>query len=164
MNGVLDEQTSGNQWDFRSRTMLHESLHPDFSPTPNAKVQLFVIDDWEQQMAAHDGDFAATLKTLQQFFIFTNPEDVENFLRSHRSLVPILLDAAPHFRQSFAQAPLALDIMNDEGAPRTIYALALWRGNRADAKAALNTFDDQFWLDNLRKAAGRIVFDYELLK
>ena len=37
MNGVLDKQTSGNQWDAYPHMMLHESLQPDFSPTPNAR-------------------------------------------------------------------------------------------------------------------------------
>jgi hypothetical protein len=53
--------------------------------------------------------------------------------------------------------------MSEDGPPTAIYALALWRGERKLARLALQRFDETWWLNNLKKAGGRIVFDYELV-
>src|SRR5271163_1797130 len=160
MNGILDKQTSDNDWQPPVRAMLHERLQSDFSPTPSRqKAQDLVIDELERQMSEHNAEFAGMLDRLKHLFIFTNAEAVENFLRSYRALAPILIDAEPFFREAFNKTPLALDVMNEEGAARTIYALALWRGEREKARAALRTFDEKWWLDNMRKTSGKIVFD-----
>jgi hypothetical protein len=164
MNGDLDKQTSGNDWGSNRSTMLHERLQHAISAIPAPKAQQFVIDDLERQMADHDDEFREMLGVLRHTFVFTNQLQVESFLRSNRALPAILVEAAPHFSAVFPDVPLALDIMTEEGAPRTIYALALWRGDRTKAKQALKGFDEKWWLDNARKAAGKIVFDYELLK
>lgn len=163
MNGSLDSQTSGNHWDAPARVMLHDTLQRAIPQMADQRVQQLVIDDLERQMADHEADFARVLAELQKLFVFTDQEEIASFLRSNRSLAAILVDSAPPFAEAFPGTPIALDIMTEEGASRTIYALALWHGDRASARKALNDFDERWWLANMRKAAGRLVFDYELM-
>jgi hypothetical protein len=137
MNGVLDEQTSGNDWGANRSAMLHEGLQRASWAVPAPNVQQFEIDDLERQMSEQDDEFGKMLGILRHTFVFTNQSDVECFLRANRALPAILLEAGSYFCAAFPDVPLALDIMTDEGAPHTIYALALWRGDRAKAKQAL---------------------------
>jgi hypothetical protein len=143
--------------------MLHDTLQRVVPQIADQRTQQLVIDDLERQMADHEVDFARVLTELQKLFVFIDQEEIAGFLRSNRSLATILADSAPSLTEAFPGTPLALDMMIEEGAPRTIYALALWHGDRASARKALNDFDERWWLANMRKAAGRVVFDYELM-
>jgi hypothetical protein len=163
MNGALDSQVSGNQWEHVPLRMLHDVLRQTNPMAVAQKDQQLFIEDLERQMADHDADFAEIITILKRLFVFTEQEEVEAFLRSNRVLTTILIDSATPFAEAFPKTPIALDVMTEEGAPRTIYALALWHGERSTAKQALNAFDERWWLANMRKAAGRIVFDYELM-
>ncbi len=163
MNGSIDSQTSDNHWDASVRTMLHNTLQEAVPQVADQRTQQLFIDDLERQMADHEADFARVLAQLQKFFVFVDQEEIANFLRSNRPLATILLDSVPAFAEAFHGSPIALDVMTEEGASRTIYALALWHGDRASARQALNSFDERWWLANMRKAAGRVVFDYELM-
>jgi hypothetical protein len=143
--------------------MLHTILQQANPDIADQNTQQLIIDDLERQMADHEADFAEVLAKVKKLFVFMEQKEIETFLRSNRSLAAILIDSAGPFAEAFPQTPIALDIMTEEGATRTIYALALWHGDRAKARQALNTFDEKWWLSNMRKAAGRIVFDYELM-
>ena len=165
MNGAIDKQTSGNDWSaVLKRSMLHERLQKETQPPPSDPDQKTVIDDYEHQMSEHEQAFTDLLGKLQQSFVFSDTTEVESFLRMNRSIAPLLVEAAPHFHEYFKDSPLILDVMAEEGNPRTINVLAYWRGEREKAREALNAFDENWWMDNLRKASGKIVFDYELQK
>jgi len=163
MNGTLDSQTSDNHWNQPVRMMLHDTLQRAIPDKIDQPTQQLVIDDLERQMDDHEADFARAMAELQKIFVFTRPEEISGFLRSNRSLVTILIDAAAPFTEAFPNSSVALDIMTEDGASRTIYALANWHGDRTTARNALKDFDERWWLTNMRKAAGRIVFDYELM-
>jgi hypothetical protein len=79
-------------------------------------------------------------------------------------VAPFLIEAAPQFAAAFGdQAPLALEIMPDDEAPHSIYALAIWDGEGAEARSALRIFDEGWLARNFQAINGRIVFDYELI-
>lgn len=163
MNGVLDSQTSGNGWNTRRR-MLHERIEQLILPDPSPRVQAAVFDGLEQQMSDAENELGQLLDELGKIFVFISSEDVKTFLRGHRGIPSLLIEAAPHFRKAFGNAPLALDVVTEEGNPRTIYALAQWGEERREAKKALRDFDEQWWISNLQKAGGKVVFDYELVR
>jgi hypothetical protein len=163
MSGLLGNQTSSNDWAFPLPVMLHESIQnpPRNWPTPRNGGSF--IKELERQMV-EQAEFAEAMKDLKKQFIFNDAAAIESFLQTHRMLVPILLESVPYLRRSFGrEAPLALEIMADDGPPRAIYALVLWRDDRIDSRAALRDFDEAWWMNNLEKAGGGIVFDYELL-
>jgi hypothetical protein len=164
MNGQIDNQTSSNNWGppdliTRSRGLwfLPELVRGAWAGTS-------IFKDMEHQILFVDTEFQNSLDILKSRFIFNNAEAVEDFLRNHRGLASVLLEAAPHMKKAFGEeTPLALEIMQEDGSPRVIYALARWRGGRAESRNALNSFDESWLMSNLKKSAGRIVFDYELI-
>jgi len=163
MNGAIDKQTSGNDWSSTfGKSMLHERLHEEAVPASSESEQQTVIHEYERQMLDHEQAFEELLRKIRQSFILADPAEVESFLRMNRSVAPMLVEAAPHFLEYFKDSPLVLDVMAEEGAPRTINVLAFWRGEREEARRALTDFDENWWIDNLQKASGKIVFDYEL--
>jgi hypothetical protein len=163
MNGLLDSnQTSDNTWSQPVHVMLHEHSQTGFSIDP--LYQDSVFESLEQQMAQQESEFADAITKLKGEFIFTNAVPVQSFLQMHRGLASILLEAVAYLKDCFGpDTPLTLEIMSDESPVRVIYALALWKSDRAESRAALNRFDEIWWMNNLEKAGGRIVFDYELL-
>jgi hypothetical protein len=163
MNGLLGNQTSSNDWVFPPPVMLHEGIQKPPTNWATPRNGGSFIKELERQMV-EQAEFAEATKELKKQFIFNDATAIEFFLRTHRMLVPILLESVPYLRKSFGQeTPLALEIMSDDGPPRAIYVLALWRGDRIDSRAALRDFDEAWWINNLEKAGGGIVFDYELL-
>jgi hypothetical protein len=158
MNGIIDQRTAGPKWPEEANR-----LPLDTNPPPPELSQRS-IEDLKRQIQGDRTEFETTLQSLKKFFVFTKTPDIENFLWSYRMLAPIILEAAPHFQSFFPDSPIALDVMTEEGPTRTIYAIAQWPGDRTNARKALNAFEENWWLENLPKAAGRIVFDYELSK
>jgi hypothetical protein len=123
-----------------------------------------VFGNLERQLAQQESEFADAIAKLRSDFIFSNTGSVQAFLSTHRALASILLEAVDYLKDCFGpDTPLMLEIASDDGPARAIYALALWKKDRAESRAALKKFDEIWWMNNLRKAGGRIVFDYELL-
>jgi hypothetical protein len=163
MNGLLiSNQTSGENWDQPVYVMLHERMQTGSSQPPISQDSIF--ENLENQMVQQESEFTDTLAKLRHEFIFSNVAPVQSFLTTHRALASILIEAVDYLKDCFGQdTPLALEIVSEEGPARAIYALALWKKDRAEARAALNRFDEIWWMRNLKKAGGRIVFDYELI-
>jgi hypothetical protein len=163
MNGQLvEDQTPGSSWVRAIAPMLHERMQ--VGPLPELCEQAMIFEELESQMARQESEFFDTLSALKRLFIFADPAPVEQLLKTHRSLAPILIESASHLKDCFGDGiPFTLDIMPDEGPPRVVYVLALWRGESVVARAALLRFDELWWMENLRRAGGRIVFDYELI-
>ena len=160
MDGVIEQQSAG-VWSPVVQAPV--SGGQEMPAQERALRHKSVVDGWENQMADHERFFNASIDTVKRFFIFGST-DVEQFLRSHRALVQILLDAVPHFKASFGdQRPLALEVITEDRPPQVIYALAMWDGETAKSRVALADFDQKWWLANSRKAGGRIVFDCQLV-
>ena len=164
MNGLPDTQTSSNDWGPPIRFMLHERVQADTQNHTTRSYNHSMFQDMERQILFGEAEFQDTLDMLKSRFIFSNAEAVEDFLKTHRGLAAVLLEAAPYMAKAFGEeTPLALEIMPEDGLPRTIYALAIWRGERTESRNALKSFDDSWLMRNLKRASGRIVFDYELI-
>lgn len=103
------------------------------------------------------------LNDVRARYIFAEPEEVEVFLRDHRAISGLLLEAAPYLRNCFGPTvPLRLMVSFEDDGSRTMQALAVWNGPLNDAKNALARFDREWWLDNCRRSSASIVLDYEL--
>ena len=159
---LLEAQQTRAVWETPSHAMLHER-HQD-GMLPVKAIQKSFFEDLECQMAVQEQEFNASLTMLRKNFIFKTGDAVTAFLKTHRTLIPILLEATTYLAHFFgADVPLALEIISDDGPPASINALALFHGNSIDARAALDLFDKAWWMANMRKASGRIVFDYDLV-
>jgi hypothetical protein len=165
MNGIIDQQSPSWNLNPSSRNaMLHENLDAQISPNINDRLPEAILADLDHQMDEHDKEFNSSLETLRSIYMFSDHDVVQSYLKSNRTVVPVLIEAFPYMSRAFSGSPLLLDVMTEDGTPRTINALALWWGKREDARTALRSFDDSWWLDNIGKANGRIVFDYQIEK
>lgn len=161
MNGIIDQQTP--VWSPPAqRTMLHENLQLQSSPNTIGFIK--DLADLERQMNEHGKEFDAAIETLRAMYMFSDHDEIDRYLRSNRTVAPVLIEAFPYMVRAFNGSPMLLDVTNDEGPAETINALALWWGRREEARSALQSFDDLWWLDNIRKGGGKIVFDYQIEK
>jgi hypothetical protein len=160
MDGILDQQTGPP-----ANIAGFDGLAPQEVPEPElVQTQRPFLEGLETQMAEHEAAFSENIKALKNSFIFSDPSEVEAFIRNHRAVVSILLEAAPVMKESFgANVPLALDVTSEDGPPRFVYALGMWEGESDQARTALEAFEEKWGVANSRKAGGRIVFDYQLV-
>jgi hypothetical protein len=88
---------------------------------------------------------------------------VFSYLRKHPVLLSLLSLAAPILKSYFdPPTPLKLRAPVDEDGWQLLYAVVMWPGGPQEASAALNRFEDEWWLPNSRQASGRLTFTYEL--
>lgn len=161
MNGQLAEQTSGMNWGVAPGLMAHE--YSQQVAVWERGISVSALPELEEQMRTFARTREEELAKLRKLYVFWDADQVEEFLRTHRALTEIFLEAVIPLRECFGiDAPLALDVTWEEGPPKVIYGLVVWRGERTAARAALRRFDESWWIDNSRRSAGKIVFDYEL--
>jgi hypothetical protein len=164
MNGELDFiQTSGTNWGPSIQTMLHQFEQAYATPV-ESRSQRDVLEDLERQMARFDVEFKDQLDAIRKCYVFANDPHLERFLRSHRTLAQILLEAAPHLRQHFGtDTVLTLRAPVDASGEQTLYAVVMWPGATKDVRAAIDSFDNAWWLGNVRRASGNLTITYELV-
>lgn len=130
-----------------------------------AATSLFsdALNGFEQEMKRFTAEQARDFERLKREYVFEDPAATENFLTKHRSLVEVLIDAVPHMRRCFGgEITLKIRVVFEDAGPTTVSAVALWEGTLNSATESLAQFDESWWLDNVKRARGRIVFDYEL--
>jgi hypothetical protein len=158
------DQAAGNDWSNPPYPMLHELISVDPMRSIDFSYANSMFEDVERQMRASEAEFCNSIKVLREKYVFNNPEAVDCFIRSHRVVAPLLIEAAPQFAAAFDNnALLALEIMPDDETPHSIYVLALWNRESAKARTALHSFDEGWLSRNFQATNGRIVFDYELI-
>ena len=137
---------------------LHGS-RASFSPGPDHKL----MSEYELQMKQFVAEEDESIRRINKEYLLENRPEVEMFIRNHRSTLAVLLDAVPRLKAAFgADALLHLRLGTEEGMAKVICGVVIWRGSVSTAKTALSQFDDSWWMDNIKRASGRIVFDYEL--
>jgi hypothetical protein len=160
MNGLLEavEQTSGNVW------IVSQQVYHRQGPISNdSGAEQFDFEELAAEIT-QQREPARVLAELKREFIFADQAAVQAYITNNRAVAAILLEAVPHLRACFgAGVSLTLDTLAEEGSTRSIYALALWDGDRHKARVALSAFDETWWKKNLKRAAGRVVVDYELI-
>lgn len=169
MNGYIIDQSSGIHWERPH--LIPGCAYPDWEQVPPDRT--FESTGWErsrrllhqyQQIVA---EFAATrereLNLVRRDYILEDSQSVEDRLESHPALADLLLEAAPLLKEYFgADAQIALRVRIDESGAQTLQSIVRWKGSLRDATAALERFDESWWLENCHRAFGNIVFDYEL--
>jgi len=120
-----------------------------------------VLHSLEQQMAEYQKTQETTLRELRLHFVMPADVSVDLFLASHRSLPHLLNHAVLHLKRCFGDdVVVKLEVSDEDAGPKMLYAVAIWRGSAQSAEAALERFDEAWWLDNSRK--NDLTFTYEL--
>ncbi len=105
---------------------------------------------------------AASIGEIEEHYIVTEGrEEMQELFFYERDLPKLLLEAVRPLRESFGDKLLQLNAStNDDDI--SLKATILWPGDIASATAALEDFDERWWLDNCSRAHGHLIFDYEL--
>jgi len=100
---------------------------------------------------------------LKILYRFQHNEKAEAFLSSNPGAGSVLINALPKLRTFFgADVVFNLEVMAEDGEPQVLYAVAVWRGPLEGAVAALENFDEKWWLDQPTRGLA-LTFTYELV-
>jgi hypothetical protein len=163
MNGVLDNQVSGNDWGLPIQAMLHEWKQDMPAETPSIHRQRSFVRDIETQMQQFERDYLSALAGVRKFYVLPTDSSVLDFLNDHRALPQLLIDAAPQLKRYFADTVFTLRATSDEYGWQNLYADAMWAGEASDAIRLLDYFEDEWWIPNCRPARGALTFTYRLV-
>jgi hypothetical protein len=164
MKGLLDNQTSGNDWskDRQDPPMLHEGSQEierfPASPIEQGKFFAKYEDDYER----FDQAQKAAMAEIKAFYSIRRDAEIDEFLRSHKDVTQLLAEAIPHLRKHFAGCMFSLRTTFDENDDQTIYAVASWTQEPRKVIDALNDFFDEWWLPNSYPAGRCLTFTYDL--
>lgn len=163
MNGILDNQMSGNDWGIPIHAMLHESIQNVSSETSLAHGQKSFIRDIEEQMQQFEKDYQGAVAEVRKFYVLPADDSVLSFLNDHRALPQLLVDAAPQLQRYFGNTVFALRTSTDEYGWQSLYADAMWHGDARDSLRLLDEFEDKWWIPNCWPARGALAFTYRLI-
>jgi len=101
------------------------------------------------------------VNALKARYAFRNEAAIINFCSTHAAAAALLADAAVELKRSFGQdAILNLECLAEDDEPASLYAIVVWRADAERAEAALEDFDDRWWLN--QDAQPGVTFTYEL--
>ena len=163
MNVYQELQNPGIHWPSRPPVSLHQV--PQAEPRFRDTLQPVAIwNALEQQMAEFAAQHEAAVRKLRKHYVLPADASVLDFLTEHRTIPQVLLEALPELKTCFGgNTVFHLRAPVDEAGSRTLYAVAMWPGEVADARNALARFDDAWWLSRAGQTAGRLTFTYELV-
>jgi hypothetical protein len=163
MSDLLDyQQTSGNDWStVRTGLLYHEFQETGDAPAPRLQLADFI--HLEEQMVRFQADHEALISELRKHYILESGPSVEEFFRNHRTLPQLLNQAVPILRLRFGDTVFILRVTADEYGWQTLYVVAIWPGKAHDALAAIDEFEDAWWIANSHSASGSLNFTYQLV-
>lgn len=163
MNAYQELQSSGIQWPDRAAQFL-PLPHQAPPPLPPSPQQRDIFDDLERQMEEYASQYQAALDEVRKYYVLRTDSSIRDFLNAHRTIPQILLEAAPQLRAFFGtNTVFTLRASIDEARSGILYAVVMWPGPTQDARSALTTFDNQWWIARAGQAAGYLTFTYELV-
>lgn len=103
------------------------------------------------------------IESLENLYDFRQKTEVLDFLEKHPFLIPLLLEAHPHIRQHFPDAPLFLQYITDPEIDYPQLAVYIDRPEELNAEEAidkLENIDDDWWIDAEPKSQGKMFIGF----
>ncbi len=121
------------------------------------------FDDLESQLPEVSEKRQSALSEIRKSFVFRDEEAVTSFLRDHRTIAQLLLEALPALKKFFGvETVFELKVLTEEDGSREMYAMAEWPGPAREAMRALDNFIENWWIERSGTVGGRLNFTYEL--
>jgi hypothetical protein len=95
--------------------------------------------------------------------IVRRPAELRRYLKKHPFLVPLLQEIRGKLHEYFPDCPASLAVVTDPeeaGSEQMVVSVATSLAPH-DAVGRLGQFDRDWWLDNVRRAQGKICVDVE---
>lgn len=103
------------------------------------------------------------LKELEKLYVFEDHSAVASFIRQNR-LLELLLEAPDPLNAAFGEGAVKrLSLVEDDEGFSTLFCLISVSGNLDEARRALRSFDQSWWLAHCDKPAGKLNFDFDLI-
>jgi len=103
------------------------------------------------------------LKELERFYLFEDHLAVAAFIEQNR-LRGLLEEAREPLDTAFGERALKkLALTTDDEGSRILFCLIRVPGDMQEARRALRSFDQQWWLGRSTQAAAKLNFDFELV-
>jgi len=103
------------------------------------------------------------LKELKQLYLFEDPSALGAFIGRNR-FRELLIEARDPLNAAFGETAVRkLRLVEDDEGYVTLFCLVLVPGELEEARRALNSFDEAWWLARSHEANGKLNFDFELI-
>lgn len=100
---------------------------------------------------------------LDETYIIEDRPAVTRFIEEYR-LHGLLVRAKEHLKNAFGGKALnTLTLICDDEGFETLFCNVILDADLRQAQQALRQFDETWWLPNVKQAAGRLNFDFQLL-
>jgi hypothetical protein len=100
---------------------------------------------------------------VEQVYVLDDRSSILEFIKRNR-LLEVLLEARDPLASAFGETAVKkLTLVEDDEGFVTLFCLVLTPGNLDEAKRALNSFDENWWLARSCAAPGKLNFDFELI-
>src|SRR5271165_2545113 len=101
------------------------------------------------------------IEALRISYVFAD-ESVANFLSRHRAFPSVLSEAIAPLKKCFGTDKIfRLEVSADEDELRTLYVVVRWTASPQEAVAAIDRFDDEWWLEHMSPAVSTLSFTFE---
>ncbi len=103
------------------------------------------------------------LGTLEQVYVLEDRSAIPAFIKRNQ-LLNLLLEAREPLTCAFGEATAKkLALVEDDEGFVTLFCSVLVPGSSDEARRALDSFDERWWLARSREADGKLNFDFELI-
>jgi len=144
------------------------------SAAPVADEQIRVVEDPRQQepLAHHilsetrnqEAHQDRASRALEQAYVFGDRREILAFIMGSRVIEELLLEAQEPLNSAFGQESVKkLTLVEDDEGFVTLFCFILAPGNLHEARRALRSFDESWWLARSGKVGGKLNFDFELI-
>jgi hypothetical protein len=109
-------------------------------------------------------DFKEDLETLHKHYIFLDDDRaIVRLLETHPAISSLLMGAVEPLREAFGDRRLIyIRIQSSDEDSLLKVAVLLPTDFGSDPELALQSFDEEWWLNNCHRSGGTLVFDYEM--
>jgi len=105
----------------------------------------------------------SALGTVERTYQLENRSAIPAFVQQN-GLLEILLEARGPVASAFGEAAVKkLTLVEDDEGFVTLFCLILFPGRLEEARRALSSFDEGWWLARSHEAGGKLNFDFELI-
>lgn len=123
-----------------------------------------MLGSLKDELAPFAADDENLITRVKRSYVLVDESSVTDYLRSHRNLPPVLLEAVPAIERCFgSEAVTQLRVSVDSLGDQFLYAVVIWPGAAIEVRAALERFDNEWWLDHSELTSGYLTFTYELV-
>jgi hypothetical protein len=104
-----------------------------------------------------------TIEKLRSAYVISDAAKIESFIEANQ-LTEILVQAIEPIKRTFGESRTrTLTVLEDDEGSRTLFCLVAFPGSLDKAEEALDSFDRDWWLKNVRRYGSKLNFDFELV-